>query len=883
MDTLLIIGLHKEYLEARGLLSAFYLSGGDKALLAKAVKVGDRILHAYNSPQGIATLYVDMSAKKPQQWQHNVGKTNVASAGTNTMELTTLSRLTGRKEFADAALHFWEKLPLLESCDGLYCTWFDAEMMVCTDVMGEYSFGASSDSLYEYMLKQWLLSGKTDTNMLAMYKASVQGMHRRLVYQVPGSTTEPEGDPEKPEWIVPESTTESEGDPEKPEWIVGLMRKTHTLTCSTYDREGNLVNESRTIPRFQFPDAGSTPSRAGSGGSMADGSTPGRAGSGGSMADGIIPGRAGSGGSMADGITPGRAGSSGSMADGSTPGRAGSSGSMADGSTPGRAGSSGSMADGSTPSRAGSGGSIREKGSMSSVLLKLSKGGGEGPRKGRDKAKTGGRSILGRAKTGGRSILLDLGDSGTDGGIGEGGDDGYQSDLGYDDGNVGYVGDNIDQSDLGYDYDTVGYGGDSTMQGGYDAAVEDAGSGISDSGVDSDGDERKDFGVLGSTPTAPLTPEEKELRRILQLQHFTCFVPGLLVLVEAATEVQLLCSGTAGARAPLTPGEKKLRRILQLQHFTCFVLGMLVLDQPVKAQSASDLELAAKLMPGCYNLYRQSPSGVAPDVIEWNRKIPLEFGSSLEKKHPHATAQFGVCTMNEEKESPEQTKSQNEVWARLAKVAMVHRHVLDPSDHLRPEVVESLYMLYKATGDEMYREWGWSIFRAFDKHCRLPGGGYATLKSVFGAEPTKGDRMESFWLAETLKYLYLLFSYGLNTHAPPFPVWGSKVEEEIVKAAGIKLHDLKSYGLHTHAHPFPVWGSKVEEEIVKTAGIKLHDLKIYDSGDIELRFGTNQEPLRAHSQFLSLASSTVLAPMINAEDPKASYLMVGGYLRACNI
>eukprot|EP00798_Chlamydomonas_sp_ICE-L_P019026 gene19026-25620_t len=39
-----------------------------------------------------------------------------------------------------------------------------------------------------------------------------------------------------------------------------------------------------------------------------------------------------------------------------------------------------------------------------------------------------------------------------------------------------------------------------------------------------------------------------------------------------------------------------------------------------------------------------------------------------------------------------------------------------------------------------------------------------------------------------------------------------------------------------------------------------------ESGDIELRFGIEQQPLRAHRQFLSLASPTVLGPMINAED-----------------
>eukprot|EP00798_Chlamydomonas_sp_ICE-L_P007105 gene7105-209_t len=46
----------------------------------------------------------------------------------------------------------------------------------------------------------------------------------------------------------------------------------------------------------------------------------------------------------------------------------------------------------------------------------------------------------------------------------------------------------------------------------------------------------------------------------------------------------------------------------------------------------------------------------------------------------------------------------------------------------------------------------------------------------------------------------------------------------------------------------------------------------YESGDIELRFGKDQQPLRAHSQLLKLASPTVLAPMLDAEPPKVSYL-----------
>lgn len=78
------------------------------------------------------------------------------------------------------------------------------------------------------------------------------------------------------------------------------------------------------------------------------------------------------------------------------------------------------------------------------------------------------------------------------------------------------------------------------------------------------------------------------------------------------------------------------------------------------------------------------------------------------------------------------------------------------------------------------------MFRAFEVYCKLPGGGYATLEDVNNIPPTIRDKMESFWLAETLKYFYLLFSddpnlapldeFVFNTEAHPFPIWGSETD-----------------------------------------------------------------------------------------------------------
>jgi len=74
---------------------------------------------------------------------------------------------------------------------------------------------------------------------------------------------------------------------------------------------------------------------------------------------------------------------------------------------------------------------------------------------------------------------------------------------------------------------------------------------------------------------------------------------------------------------------------------------------------------------------------------------------------------------------------------------------------LRPENIESAYYLYRYTGDDKYLKMGETFFESLKTYCKSETG-YAALKSVVTKE--KDDSMESFFLAETLKYLYLLFA-----------------------------------------------------------------------------------------------------------------------------
>lgn len=84
--------------------------------------------------------------------------------------------------------------------------------------------------------------------------------------------------------------------------------------------------------------------------------------------------------------------------------------------------------------------------------------------------------------------------------------------------------------------------------------------------------------------------------------------------------------------------------------------------------------------------------------------------------------------------------------------------------------------MYRITGSAHWREVGWRMFQAVSTHTRTEYGNSA-ISDVTDDMPTHDDSEESFWLAETLKYFYLLFEdesvvsldeWVLNTEAHPF-------------------------------------------------------------------------------------------------------------------
>ena len=99
---------------------------------------------------------------------------------------------------------------------------------------------------------------------------------------------------------------------------------------------------------------------------------------------------------------------------------------------------------------------------------------------------------------------------------------------------------------------------------------------------------------------------------------------------------------------------------------------------------------------------------------------------------------------------------------------------------LRPEVIESIFYMWRLTKNPKYRRWAYEIALNIQATCKVPSGGYSGIQSVNMTPVVHNDKQESFFLAETLKYLYLIFSedsligldkWVFNTEAHPIPIF----------------------------------------------------------------------------------------------------------------
>ncbi|OAQ65941.1 glycosyl hydrolase family 47 protein [Pochonia chlamydosporia 170] len=198
------------------------------------------------------------------------------------------------------------------------------------------------------------------------------------------------------------------------------------------------------------------------------------------------------------------------------------------------------------------------------------------------------------------------------------------------------------------------------------------------------------------------------------------------------------------------------------EHLACFIAGTMALGGRLMGQPG-DVETGAKLAKGCAYVYNAFASGLMPERYNM---VPCE---------PILAAN---CAWDEKRWIEEQ-QMRDEWKPHLPKGFTTAK---DPRYLLRPEAIESLFILYRITGERSYQDTAWKMFQAVHKAAKTKYGHAAVrdVTRVFDEESRQQnleDYMESFWFAETLKYFYLIFS-------PP------------------DLIDLDEFVLNTEAHPF---------------------------------------------------------------------------------
>ncbi|CAL5423717.1 unnamed protein product [Camellia sinensis] len=180
-------------------------------------------------------------------------------------------------------------------------------------------------------------------------------------------------------------------------------------------------------------------------------------------------------------------------------------------------------------------------------------------------------------------------------------------------------------------------------------------------------------------------------------------------------------------------------------------------------EDLENLKLAESLAETCFEMYSVTSTGLAPEIAYFNTEC------------------CWLCSKQGHSEEGPDGGNKSSKYVHDIIIKHADRHNL-----LRPETVESLFVLYRITGDLKYREWGWEIFKAFEKYTKVKTGGYTSLDDVTVLPPRRRDKMETFFLGETLKYLYLLFGdnnvialdeFVFNSEAHPFPIKGTTKEQ----------------------------------------------------------------------------------------------------------
>ncbi|XP_029928730.1 mannosyl-oligosaccharide 1,2-alpha-mannosidase IA isoform X2 [Myripristis murdjan] len=213
LDTLYIMGMTEEYNDAKewvqtsldlnsngeaslfevniryvgGLLSAYYLTG-EELFKKKAMELGEKLLPAFNTPTGIPRGVINLGSGTSWSWGWaSAGSSILAEFGTLHLEFVHLSELSSNAIYKEKVMNIRKLLSKIEKPHGLYPNFLSP--VSGNWVQHHVSIGGLGDSFYEYLIKSYLMSDKTDEEAKKMYYSALEAIEANLVQKSPGGLT----------------------------------------------------------------------------------------------------------------------------------------------------------------------------------------------------------------------------------------------------------------------------------------------------------------------------------------------------------------------------------------------------------------------------------------------------------------------------------------------------------------------------------------------------------------------------------------------------------------------------------------------------------------------------------------------------------------------
>lgn len=218
-----------------------------------------------------------------------------------------------------------------------------------------------------------------------------------------------------------------------------------------------------------------------------------------------------------------------------------------------------------------------------------------------------------------------------------------------------------------------------------------------------------------------------------------------LITYSSPSNFTVLAEKPSGLGGALSP---------KMDHLVCFMPGTIALAtthgmtlSDARKQlpgwgpeQEEDMRLAAELTKTCLGMYFTTPTSLAPEIAHFAlHDPPLMYSDFPHDAKPESPASFEKCL---DKKCAEKEVVGKEDF--IIKSGDVH-------NLQRPETVESLFYMWRITGDEQYRRAGWKMFEAFVRWSATEDGeGFSSVANVEvildGGKVRLRDNMESFWL-----------------------------------------------------------------------------------------------------------------------------------------